>query len=249
MLADGSKVNFESVLFLGNQGNSTIYNPDSISLVNVTMLENDYGIHQDVSSYTMIQNSILDNAMANLIPNDEITIESRGGNIISDGSMTSFLMGYNGYEDLHKTDPMLDMDHVPLESSPCVDSGNPEGIAAMYDLAGNNRVQGVRIDIGAYESPFTTAVRDAVWNSGALNVFPNPAHRTLHFDLDTPWIGATPVLIYNSRGHLVYYINRQKTGQTQSFREDITALPCGEYVLVVQAGTERYASKIILVTP
>jgi hypothetical protein len=56
-------------------------------------------------------------------------------------------------------------------------------------------------------------------------------------------------LIYNSRGHLVYYINRQKTGQTQSFREDITALSCGEYFLVVQAGAERYASKIILVTP
>jgi hypothetical protein len=67
------------------------------------------------------------------------------------------------------------------EGSPAIDAGSldlPEGIVLPeYDLAGNLRVRGNGIDIGAYEyNPYSSPVNENELEYSNLVIYPNPVH-------------------------------------------------------------------------
>jgi predicted outer membrane repeat protein len=154
MINDRTTADFDNVLFDANTGNSTIYNEGDFTMLNVSMVNNQKGVSQTLSGECEFQNTILNNQSSNFVGSGNPSVVSKGGNISSDGSMSSLLTGYGIYNDLHNVDPLLDVSYVPVNGSPCVDAGNPEGVMTLVDLAGVDRVQGNAIDIGAYESPF-----------------------------------------------------------------------------------------------
>jgi predicted outer membrane repeat protein len=246
-LTEDSQGNFENVLFNNHNGNSTILNRANLTLQNVTMIDNELGLSQQELGYAEIQNTILNNVYFNYVGNSSQTVVSYGGNISNDNSMIDLLKGYGDYEDLHDTDPALDMNFVPMEDSPCVDAGNPEGMTTDYDLAGEDRVRGNAIDLGAYESPFmTVAVRDIAWNSPELNVFPNPVTQNLQFRIEDDWTGILDISIYDLLGRKVFGSKQSKTNGEQLFLENISHLATGEYVLLVSSADDTYASKIVV---
>ncbi|MEO5906303.1 MAG: choice-of-anchor Q domain-containing protein, partial [Saprospiraceae bacterium] len=212
----GSTVDLENVLFSGNHGKNAIYSRDTVSLRNVTMIENDVALELDTNSYTIIQNSIFSSSEHNLtiaVPSETI---SKGSNISSDNSMSEVLTGYGAYNDMNNTDPKLNVDFVPEKGSPAIDAANPDDVQSALDLAGNPRMQGGAIDIGSYES-FLVAVKDAIWNDPAISIYPNPVSETLQLKLESSWIGDTRITIYNQLGQLVYSVVKNKTANTEVF--------------------------------
>ncbi len=67
-----------------------------------------------------------------------------------------------------------------LISSPCVNTGDTGGtVPSVLDYAGNARVTGTIIDIGAIESPYKLTINE-LENQTDFNLCPNPACQTLH---------------------------------------------------------------------
>ena len=58
------------------------------------------------------------------------------------------------------TDPLFvdsaNNDYHLLPSSPCIDAGNDAAVSSSTDLDGSPRIQGVCVDMGAFESPHST---------------------------------------------------------------------------------------------
>ena len=173
----------ENNLFHHQEGNSTIYNNSVISMMNSTMADNDNGIFLQNLSSTTIQNSIFNNNGDNLKWTGKPTVVSNGGNLSSDASMTDFLIGSGGFQDLNDTDPLLGVDYYPMAGSPAIDAGNPQGVFAPTDLGGNPRIMGGGIDIGSYES-FTVATHHAFANDIRLKVSPNPVADVAQISFD-----------------------------------------------------------------
>ena len=79
----------------------------------------------------------------------------------------------------------VDAEHMDFrlsEGSPCIGMGDNSQVATAYDLAGNVRIQGGSVDLGAYESAYSLPRPDAV---AGLSVSP----RTYAILLD--WLDAT----------------------------------------------------------
>jgi|GEM_PF-1016571 len=71
-------------------------------------------------------------------------------NLLGDDSLNFQVqdMGNN----IFNKDPMLDSSFKPLSNSPCIDAGDSDlDNLPEYDLSGSNRINGITIDIGAYE--------------------------------------------------------------------------------------------------
>lgn len=66
-------------------------------------------------------------------------------------------------------------DFTLTESSPCVNSGDNTVIVDDVDLNGNTRIQGLIVDMGAYESSFVAGLSFPYHSESFVNVFPNPA--------------------------------------------------------------------------
>jgi hypothetical protein len=211
------------------------------------MVDNEVGIFQQEQAHAEIQNTIFHNVFFNYFGNVDQTVVSKGSNISSDETLADLLTGYGDYKDLHETDPGLDMNFVPMGDSVCVDAGNPEGITTDNDLAGEDRVRGNTIDIGAYESPFVmVAVGDIAWNAPELSVFPNPVQQFLHFHIEDNWSGILNVSIYDLLGRKVHGSKQNKTSGAQLFLANVSNLANGEYMLLVSNTDNTYASKIIV---
>ena len=63
------------------------------------------------------------------------------------------------------------------EASPCINAGTPDTTGLSLpelDLAGNPRIKGDRIDIGAYEYPLPNSINE-IQNPFLVDIYPNPA--------------------------------------------------------------------------
>ena len=145
--------------------------------------------------------------------------------------------------------------------SPCIDAGTldlPEGIELPeYDLAGNPRIYGVSVDMGAYEwqgtgveepeiplfSPITTQISN----------FPNPFNPSTTIKLELAEAGKIELAIYNIKGQKVKTLLDCTTaagtfdctwnGKDSSGKR----VASGEYIVKLKVnGEEKAAHKIML---
>ena len=242
----GGLLSIENSLLTGDDIGNSLFNTDSISLLNVAVTGRDIGIFQQDGAYAILQNSVLLSSLANYTGEMTDTVVSRGGNVISDASLTEFLKGYQAYEDLHELDPGLDDEFRPDgPGSPCVDRGNPMGVTGPYDLAGHDRIQGGNIDIGPFESSFVSRLKTTDWQSPDLDVFPNPANHVVRTRLDFPWQGEAALYILDSFGRTVHQVAISKNSDSQVVKIPVDRLPAGQYYLIIEAD-RLYGSELLI---
>lgn len=99
--------------------------------------------------------------------------------------------------------------------SPCIDAGNPTGTYSLTDIAGNPRVAGAFIDMGAYESPsISTNVSELAFTS-KIKLYPNPSSG--NFKLNTADGVLSKIEIVDLLGKVVY----SKAFQQQNSNNEI----------------------------
>jgi hypothetical protein len=101
----------------------------------------------------------------------------------------------------------LNADWTLLETSPCINKGNPDTTGLNlpeYDIAGNTRVFGGRIDMGAYENQNVyVKINDSpVYNK--IKLYPNPGTDKIYIDIPPEMDGAW-IDIVDGRGRVLMH--------------------------------------------
>jgi FlgD Ig-like domain len=142
--------------------------------------------------------------------------------------------------------------------SPCIDAGTldlPAGIEMPeYDLAGNPRIYGDTIDLGAYEWQGVEAEEDEIQiiSGTSISNYPNPFNPSTTIKLELAEAGKTELAIYNLKGQKVktlidadiakgiFEINwngKDEMGKSVS---------SGQYLVKLQQNGKEIATKIML---
>ncbi|RLD42566.1 MAG: hypothetical protein DRJ05_05245 [Bacteroidetes bacterium] len=131
--------------------------------------------------------------------------------------------------------------------SPCIDAGTinlPDFIEIPeFDLAGNPRIVGGSIDIGAYEWNPTVDVDEAdkVLLDKLLQVFPNPAENIVNLSVNPG--EEQKIVIYDMAGQVVL----EKTVSQASLSIDISIWKQGLYLFTLSEGGRMVQSEKVLV--
>lgn len=132
--------------------------------------------------------------------------------------------------------------------SPCIDTGDPNGTYPAADIAGNPRVAGSLIDIGAYEFPLVTGIAN-IKNNSEINFYPNPSSGKFTFHSSNG--NTSQIEIFNVLGEKIYNIpltplsNWRRAGAevAAEFEVDLTGCPKGIYfaklILITSQGKEK----------
>ena len=131
-------------------------------------------------------------------------------------------------------DPMLDDNYAPIAYSPLIDAGTtelPYGIVLPEtDLAGNPRIAGGAVDIGAFEfNPWGSGTDEGelVIRTGINRVYPNPFNPEVTIEFSTTeYTENTEINIYNIKGQRV------------STLVDVV-LPVGEHTVIWQGDDDK----------
>lgn len=235
-----------------NSGNS---NPviglyyTNLSLINCTIAKNEAeALSVRTGGSITLQNTVLDNPGYRSYFDTLITfpaperITSFGGNITSDSSMKFRL----GATDFYNLNPLLDsLTFSPLLGSPCVDHGVTTDSTFDFDLLGQARIQGLTIDVGAIESPFTTSIWTEKHASIQLNIFPNPAQELLFVEVDNSWRGPVKFEILTVAGQVVNSASVVKMNEIMQYSFTLTQLPAGIYLLSTIHGSTRITREFV----
>lgn len=235
MVRDGEKVFLENLLLEDNMGASAVSNGDSLWMTNLTFVGNNGGLSQNTGGVAILQNNIFDNDGGNYRTEMDSTISviSNGANLSTDSTFLAYFTGSGTYLDYNNTDPELDSDLVPGETSVCVDTGNPDGVDWLVDLEGVDRIQGVSVDIGAFESPFDTPVRNL--NTLDISVYPNPFVQNIQLSsIDK----MQSIRLLDLQGRMVQQFPIEQTLRIN------TTLPVGLYFLEVVIEGQAYFKKL-----
>jgi hypothetical protein len=180
----------------------------NVSIVNSTIAENEsLGISMGFDAGISMQNTVLYNPgydeFLNLDPDSSPT--SLGGNLIRDNSMNGLLLS----TDIDNSDPLFmgsgDHYYQLQMGSPAVDAGVTPDSVSDLDLAGNARIVGGKIDIGAYElDPLIIGTKEMI-ASLPLNISPNPTSDYIIIDLPfNSTDGENQVSVFDEAGNLVF---------------------------------------------
>ena len=114
----------------------------------------------------------------------------------------------------------------------------------MFDLLGNPRIQGSAIDLGAYESPFTTSLETPT--QAQLSFFPNPSQGQIFIILSQfSSYDEVSVKLYDPLGKLVYE-DRFAERSDEELALDFGRLNAGLFLLTVQIGEQTYSQNLII---
>ena len=235
------KGQLENLLIQDHEGANAIYVNSPLEVKNLSFINNNVGLNTGVQTDLSLQNTLFDNKI-NYQGSGKVS--SLGGNLSSDESMTTFLIGNGEFKDFNNTNPLLDQSFIPTETSPCVDGGNHNDIVQTKDLNGNNRIQGNTIDIGAYESPFTTSYANVIWDAEKLSIYPNPSHDYILLQKATEF-KMNYISIYDHLGNLKIQKSLNASPNSNNIKISIDKLSQGEYFLIAKGNTESYVQKFI----
>jgi N-acetylneuraminic acid mutarotase/photosystem II stability/assembly factor-like uncharacterized protein len=238
-----AQVHIENSLVEGNAGSPTAISVEflrNFSLLNITVAGNEGGgVEIGTQSNIRLQNTILYNPghveYAAVGVNNSFT--SAGGNLIGDLSLDGQLLP----GDKQNLDPLFEgagSFQLTL-ASPCVDAGVDAGVTAPFDLAGNPRIQGLRVDMGAYESPFTTSATETAANEEAA-LWPNPATDVLNIVLPGSETATFEVQVFDAAGKMLL---RRRLWPGQAL--PLQGLSAGMYTLKAITAGRIYTGQFI----
>ena len=211
--------------------------PD-LELINSTVADNTGGgVELAGLSGLTLQNTILYNSNGTEFTDllEDASVTSNGGNLIGDSSLDEWLNN----TDQPSTDPMLDAEYHLMQGSPAIDAGVAYEDMPDLDLAGNDRVRGNAVDIGAYESPFMVAAREAL-AEGPISLAPNPAGAFLKVELPIAAPQAFHAQVMDAQGKLVAR-RLIRNGELL----DVARLPQGMYLVKVAVDGVVYTARFM----
>jgi len=252
-------VDINNCLFINHSSTELIssicsFQNSSASFSNNTFSNNESsGIGINTAGTVHLQNNIFDfeapyaSVAALNVASDEGFV-SLGGNLFSDETAAIFALSV----DLQNADPLLETDTYQLsEDSPCVDAGVlPEDFTDV-DLAGNARVQGGCIDMGAYESVYdsgtacVTNTREVLLDASSITLYPNPVAERTTVALDNDWQGDVQVRIINMLGQVQADFMVEKTSMLFQMDLDTNILPQGSYKILISNGEEMAIASFV----
>jgi len=199
-----------------------------------------------------IQNSIFNTpgypSAGSFSINSETFYTSLGGNLFSDNAAADFALDI----DLQSADPLFEAGTFQLsEDSPCVDTGVLPQNVSDFDLAGNDRVQGGCIDMGAYESVHdaglacVTDTREVLVDASIINLYPNPVSDNITIELENEWKGDLQIRVINMLGQVKADFKSSKTGTSFQLDWDAKQLPTGIYEILISNGEKMVATSFI----
>lgn len=235
LLTDVGDYTLEGLDIHSHADNAIFINADA-DIINCSIRENNLGLQTFDNADVHLQNNIFQNVI-NWTGTG--TINSRGSNISSDESLASIFNQNGAFPDFNNTDAELNTMGSPLQGSPCVDAGNPANISITVDVAGNLRVQGNQIDIGAFESPFMVDVTTYEKQPEAFSIFPNPASEIINLQLVNFPQDAARIKIITSAGKEVF------TSSKLIDQVNINHLPSGSYFILLESENEKYYGQFI----
>lgn len=158
------------------------------------------------------------------------------------------------YENCYDTNPLFvapnEQNYRLGFDSPCVDSGSsdtPEVILNGFDLDGNPRVAGSRIDIGAYEYA-SVGVHESPKNECQLRIVGNPITASSYAEIECESVCNLFAKVYSIEGKILVNKNLGYT-QTGLNRIEIgdlfQNLTSGTYLLVIRTPEKTFVAKII----
>lgn len=169
------------------------------------------------------------------------TVNSLGGNLSSDASLSTYLTLAT---DAHGLDAKFvdpDFNNFHLQAgSPCINKGVSDGAPAK-DLDGNPR--DAQPDKGCYE--FASVGTFQPVDVQSLALAPNPAIEETVLSVDNDWNGAVRVDVFNQNGQRVLAHTTGKPAGIWNFRVAVQDLPAGLYQVRAVMGQQVYAGELV----
>lgn len=144
-----------------------------------------------------------------------------------------------------------DGDYNLSAASPCVDAGSqdlPYLTMPEKDLAGNPRIYGSQVDIGAYEYTVVGIQPETVkdWNL-ALTAYPNPFNPQTRISFRLNEEETLSLNILNTKGELVYSVNKQQfAAGVNSLQWSAQNQSSGIYFIRIEGQARVQSLKIML---
>lgn len=249
--SEDSHVEFLNCLFTDHNPNSSgaivtaAQNAEYI-LTNCTFADNDcsaaalYASQEDTK--LTLQNTILQSGSYPdlfIIPGlANSDVQSLGGNLIGSNALDAYLNS----TDQSAADPLFESGTYQLsQNSPAVDAGILLDNPTATDFAGNDRIQGSCIDIGAFESShdagtncqMITSNQEVIVDPSAVLIYPNPVSTLVNISIENDWRGEVQVDIINVLGQRVFTTQLTKVDEKYTEQIMIDHLRNGNYQLML----------------
>ncbi len=234
-------ISIENCLIAGNTSNNAAISVERLpnfSLLNLTIADNaGGGIELSDQSGLTLQNTVFANpGHTEYTASTNSTFTSNGGNLILDTSLNAHLTALDKSE---IAPGFMSGSFEPSSTSPLINAGVNAGVTALFDLAGNERIQHGIVDIGAFESPFLpTTAKEII--AGEAAVSPNPASVFLNIELPVIVTGNIEVRLFDTHGRAVS-LQTITAGQPV----DVKNLSPGFYMLKATVGDKIYTGKFV----
>jgi parallel beta-helix repeat protein len=126
-------------------------------------------------------------------------------------------------------------------ASPCINMGDPATNAPATDIAGNTRVSGGRVDMGAYEYIGPWGISSLTANCFQLNLFPQPAVNDVWLDVGS-YQNEIGIELINAVGESVM-VDTYRNAEFAFL--NLQNLPSGVYFILVHTEKGRATKKLI----
>jgi predicted outer membrane repeat protein len=240
-------LSIDNSLIVENTSGDAVISADSfpgLSLLNCTVANNQAGsLVLDSASSAHLENNIFFNPGYPEFSGVSDEISSQGGNVVGDGSLDAVLSAL----DKSNADPLFAGagDYQLISGSPAIGHGVAPDDPPAFDLAGNDRVQGGKIDAGAFESPFVSALSPQLSQNGFISFAPNPAGAVGSLRLENVWRGKITLRLLDAAGQEVKTFKLEKQTHAATWEMKLEGLPAGAYILSLASGNNAIQTVIV----